>query len=120
VISSPKRDESGWGEEAGVPAMTAGAMLSRGWRVVDDVTRSVVEVVLNSCRNVPNFYNTLWVIKFILLSALILRLKQPWWSVALAHIIAWCMTMPQLVHRCHPRTMGEVWVQSIWWVATGT
>jgi hypothetical protein len=105
----------------GVAAMTAGAMLSCGWWLVDNnTTRSVVEVVLNSRRNVPYFYNTLWVIKFILVLALILRPKQPWWSVALAHTIAWCITMPQLVHMCHPHTMGKVWVQSILWVATGT
>ena len=56
---------------------------------------TVVEVVSTLRRNVPYFYDTFWVIKFTLVSALILCLKQPWWSVALAHIIAWCMMMPQ-------------------------
>ena len=57
---------------------------------------TVVEVVLNLRRKRPYFYDTLWVIKFTLVSALILCPKQPWWSASLAHTIAWCMTMPQL------------------------
>jgi hypothetical protein len=56
---------------------------------------TVVEVVLNLRRNVPYFYDTCWVIKFTLVSALILCPKQPWWSAALAHIIISCKTAPQ-------------------------
>ena len=89
-----------------------------------DPLQTVVEVVSNLFRNVPYFYNTFWVIKFTLVSALILCLKQPWWSAALAHTITWCMTMPQPSKqvssshhgRCHLRL---VWAQSIWGV-TGT
>jgi hypothetical protein len=63
--------------------------------------------------------DTFGVIKFTLVSALILCLKQPWWSAALAHTITWCMTMPQASvqvssshhGRCHLRL---VWAQSIW------
>jgi len=59
------------------------------------IFEKVVELVLNLCRNVPYFYNTLLVKKIILVvSALILCPKQPWWSAALAHTISWCMTMP--------------------------
>jgi hypothetical protein len=83
------------------------------------VSETVVEVVSNLHRNVPYFYNIFWVIKFTLVSALILCLKQPWWSAALAHTITWCMTMPQVSvqvssshhGQCHLRL---VWAQSIW------
>ena len=85
---------------------------------------TVVEIVLNLRRNVPYFYDTLRVIKFNLVSVLILCPKQPWWSAAFAHIIVWCKTTPQpstqvsSSHhgRCHLRL---VWAQSIWG-ASGT
>jgi hypothetical protein len=48
----------------------------------------VEQVVLNLRRNVPYFYDTLCVIKFTLVSALIQCPKQPWWSAALAYINA--------------------------------
>jgi len=91
---------------------------------INSSPETVVEVVSTLRRNVPYFYDTFWVIKFTLVSALILCLKQPWWSAALAHTITWCMTMPQpsmqvsSSHhgRCHLRL---VWAQSIWG-ATGT
>jgi hypothetical protein len=56
---------------------------------------TVLGVVLNLRRNVSYFYNTFWVLEFTLVSALILCPKQPWWSAAFAHIIAWCMMTPQ-------------------------
>ena len=91
-------------------------------------SETVVEVVLNLLyvkKYIPYFfYDTLWVIKFTLVSALILCPKQPWWSAAFAHIIVWCKTMSQpstqvssLHHgRCH---LHLVWAQSIWG-ASGT
>ena len=66
---------------------------------INSSPETVVQVVSTLRRNVPYFYNTFWVIKFTLVSALILGLKQPWWSAAL--------------------DLHLVWAQSIWG-ATGT
>ena len=98
-----------------------------GWGRCNEFNASpetVVEVVLNLRRNLPYFYDTLWVVKFTLVSALILCPKQPWWSVALAHTITWCMTMPQPSAQVSSSHHGQchlhlVWAQSIWG-ATGT
>ncbi len=73
----------------------------------DASPETVIEVVLNLRRNVPYFYDTLWVGKFTLVSALILCLKQPWWSVALAHTITRGASASKPAHRRHPHTMGN-------------
>ncbi len=93
--------------------------------MINSSPETVVEVVSTLRRNVPYFYDTFWVIKFTLVSALILCLpKQPWWSAALAHTITWCMTMPQPSMQVSSSHHGQchlrlVWAQSIWGT-TGT